>query len=459
MTEDDAYDTAKLFTPPPFERRQLSSPSPTPRKKRQTEDEEAAKHFRRSVQDIKASSRWRQRNASFEGNCSDSDSSMGSAAEGLIGAAIDIYWDQGAVGWYTAQVLSAKKVQRFSETSDDEDDEDDEGEDVAATTTLLSIRYDDGECDDAFLLKEWLWTVSHRSSLWLKEHHRNQNKKKKKKKKKKARAMVIDSDSDREEQEEQEEQEEHEQDHDDDDFTASGSDSDSSNNDDTPSSPSNIEDSGGVLGYDDALRYCDYEHDRRCDPLYADVGGRAFHVVNDRWRHAFHHIPNNDFARDVLRICSGPLLPGLKERRKRCKLCLGGNGNCRKHGRGGASRANENARCVMCNRRRNCIYVQLGALSENWVPLGPCCLRKLDSMIVLHKSLERIRALRDKPCIEHIASVRHAVDSFNRAVDEFDVAMGMDMHYQRYGQHGPGFYRDHSQGTKHEKRRKKARYI
>jgi len=233
------------------------------------------------------------------------------------------------------------------------------------------------------------------------------------------------------------------------------------------------EDSGGVLSYRDALDFINYEHDRRCDPLFVDVGGMAFKIVNDRWRHAFHHVPNSEFAKELLRICSGPLLPGFTERRKRCKLCV--QGTCRRHGRGSgvsglsgafpppgnSSNNNGNARCVMCNRRRNCINIQLGALSERWLPMGTCCLRKLDSMIVLYRALDGIRALRsngsDSSNIECSDGeeqeeaaraqrleemVRGPVDIFNRAIDEFDDAMGMDMRYERMGPDGAGFYRN-----------------
>lgn len=420
---------------------------------------------------IKASHRWIKRNGKFEGkytkfmrkkgniackgasssdidsdSSADSDASLGSAPEALCGAHIDVYWDQGAIGWYTAKVVSAQ-------TQADKSN--------ASATSLLKIVYDDGEEDNSFSLREWLWSVSARSSDWLAEYKSDAHERKQatKVRKRKRRITVLHSDSEQEEDKE-------------DQATEAGDEItrefDSSTDEDT-SNEYVTESSGGVLSYDDALRFCDYEHDQRCDPLYTSVGGMAFHICNDRWRHAFHHVPNHDFARDILRACSGPLLPGLEERRKRCKLCA--SGTCRRHGKGsGVSGPSgsfpdckENTRCAMCNRRRTCVHVQLGALSERWVPMGSCCLRKLDAMIVLYRALEGIKSLRDNTsiiesnaigenCNDHralmqkrVEAVREPVDAFNRAVNEFDNAMGMDMKYERFGSHGSDFYQSLSQ--------------
>lgn len=533
----ETYDTARWFTPPPFEiKQEIDPPSPTSRPKRtqrtqrqlvqdqkEHTEEEAGRHFKSAVRGIKASSRWRQRNASFEGRCYDpqrdkesgdsdgsgsSSDSSGSAPGELHGQYIDVFFDKGAIGWYTAKVISVRQRrgiegedsgedEKEEEESEEEssDDDDDDGTLAArdrcrarrrrrrrkrrntATTTLLSIKYEDGDIDDEFVLSEWLWSVSSKSTQWLKEHRCERLKKKKGTRK---RARVLHSDSDDEGEKEaqdsqvqEEEEEEVSQSHE--------TDEEEEESDGEPTEKE--EDSGGVLSYMDAVNYCDYEHDRRCDPLYADVGGRAFHVVNDRWRHAFHHMPNNDFARDVLRICSGPLLPGLSERRKKCKLCV--HGTCRRHGRGSgvsglsgafpppgnSSNNNGNARCVMCNRRRNCVHVQLGALSERYMPIGQCCLRKLDSIIVLYRALEGIRALRgSSECaspsspasskeaqMQRLEAVRDAVDIFNRAVNAFDDAMGMDMRYERHGPDGAGFYRDYEDSRDTKSKRKRSR--
>ena len=447
---ETGYDTAKWFTP------ELPQPA-------HYGDHDDT--FRHAVRRIKASPKWVQRNGAFEGKRCDgagdavgdggsgdeSDSSLGSAPEGLCGAHIDVYWDQGAVGWYTAKVTSVQRRQHDRAAASDTEDEDDTATRMlrrrrrarrTKPTTLLCIEYDDGECDDAFSLREWLWSVSSQSEEWLAEKGKTRTRGQKK------RARVLCSDS-----EDKESCEETEADEEDEGLCQDG---------DEPE-----EHSGGVLSYEDALRFCDYEHDRRCDPLYADAGGMAFHLCNDRWRHAFHHVPNRAFAEDLLRICSGPLLPGLTERRKRCKLCA--SGTCRRHGRGSGvsgpsgafSSQGDNARCAMCNRRRTCVHVQLGALSERWIPMGSCCLRKLDAMILLHRALEGIRALRghdeftsdgvhcagddEGPSAQasrRLDVVRRPVDVFNRAIDTFDDAMGMDMRYERYGAQGAGFYRD-----------------
>lgn len=469
--------------------------------RKQHAEEEAATHFKHAVRGIKTSSRWLERNGEFEGRCydpqrdkesgSDSDSSMGDAPGELQGAFIDVYWDEGAVGWYTARVISVRKrrviegedsgedekeEEESEEESSDDDDDDDVGDGLFvardrcrrrararrrarradATTTLLSIKYEDGDIDDEFVLSEWLWSVSSKSTQWLKEHRCERLKKKKGTRK---RARVLHSDSD--DEGEKEAQDSQVQEEEEEEVSKSHETDEEEGYDSEPTEKE--EDSGGVLSYMDAVNYCDYEHDRRCDPLYADVGGRAFHVVNDRWRHAFHHMPNNDFARDVLRICSGPLLPGLSERRKKCKLCV--HGTCRRHTN------MRDARCVMCSRRRNCINIKLGALSDRWLPIGQCCLRKLDSMIVLYRALEGIRALRgSSECaspsspasskeaqMQRLEAVRDAVDIFNRAVDAFDDAMGMDMRYERHGPDGAGFYRDYEDSRDTKSKRERSR--
>ena len=452
-TCDDGYNTVEWFTPKEdamFEfgstRRGVGNTNRSSR----NDDDDDDNHFQSIVCNIKNSAKWIQRNGLFESSkTSDgqSESSIASSLEALCGAHIDVYWDQGAAGWYTAKVISVKR-QPYDKRNN--------------ATLLLTIVYDDGERDDAFDLHEWLWSVSARSSDWLKEYQSKtqQQQQKEKDRKRKRLARVLCSDSENEDKVLY-----HEDDNKKVAETDCGSEHDSSVSTEEDTFDCGTMDKGyGVLKYDDALRFCDYEHDQRCDPLYTSVGGMAFHICNDRWRHAFYHIPNSNFAKDILRICSGPLLPGITERRVRCKLCA--RGSCRRHGRGarvsGSSgsfpKSEDNARCVMCNRKRSCVYVQLGALSEKWLPMGSCCLRKLDAMILLYKALENVKELRHNPVIvqsnietncqnyhaleaERTQAVRKAVDAFNRAVDEFDDAMGMDMKYNRFGSMGSGFYR------------------
>lgn len=378
--------------------------------------------FTESVCQIKESAEWVRRNAVFEEEPNELR---------LIDAFIDVYWDEGAMGWYTARVIGSGT---------------EEG--------TLSIHYSDGEKDECFALSEWMWSVSDKSSAWLQDIEnslpvRTQQRVNRK------RTRVLDSsessdednddddDGDGEWETAEEEQQDNEQSSEEsqqDTELMSEDTSDDGNDDGTPDYEKNgLPASSGVLSYEDALCYWSYGHDPRFHPLFADVGGMAFHVCNDRWRHAFHHIPNSEFAKELLRICTGPLLPNCKHRRKKCKLCMGGS--CKRHNmcRG------INAKCIMCNRQRTCIHVQLGSMLERWVPMGECCLRKLDSVILLYEALKKIRDIRELRIPETIEEqfqvVQQPVDSFNKAVNEFDLAMGMDQTYHRYGSAGAGFYK------------------
>ena len=175
---DKEYNTSKWFTPPiatsdaatTIEERVVAS-------HHQGNDDDCA--FKSAVRQIKDSKRWLQRNGAFEGRQqgatdseADSDtadtSCMSETAE-LCGAYIDVFWDQGAVGWYTAKVLSVDTVE--------EEEEKRPKKLFRRRRTLLTIVYDDGERDDLFCLHDWLWSVSARSSSWLLEYQqRKQNK-------------------------------------------------------------------------------------------------------------------------------------------------------------------------------------------------------------------------------------------------------------------------------------------
>ena len=82
---------------------------------------------------------------------------------------------------------------------------------------------------------------------------------------------------------------------------------------------------------------------------------------------------------------------------------------------------------------------------ERWVPIGECCLRKLDSIILLYEALNRFRSIREHripdTIDEQLEIVKEPVDLFNQAVDKFDAAVGMDLTYKRYGQAGAGYYK------------------
>ena len=200
------------------------------------------------------------------------------------------------------------------------------------------------------------------------------------------------------------------------------------------SSSSALPDSSGVLKYEDAFLYWTYEHDRWRDPFIGDVGGNAYQIASDRWRHAFHHMPNR---------CPQSSCQGSRAARAR-----------------GRRRRRRNSAAVSCATDRDSDEYVLGA-SPSFaaggvlaVALGCCCLRKLEAIIALYKALQDVRALREKPQPgsgnsfasttddddDVFEAVRGPVDRFNRAVDELDQAMGMDQQYRVYGSSGGGFY-------------------
>ena len=297
----------------------------------------------------------------------------------------------------------------------------------------------------AVRLSEWMWSVSAKSSEWLQEQLHKQDHKalvrSARRSAKRPRWCSPKAAAVAEEEEEEDDEEEPP-------LSALSSPPASPSSPPDSSSPPpprlRFPDSSGVLKYEDAFRYWTYEPDVRWrDPFIGDVGGNAYQIASDRWRHAFHHMPNRQFAEQLLRICTASTAKGLP----RCK---------RKK-----TKKKKQRRCVMCNRQRQCDEYVLGALSPSFaaggvlaVALGCCCLRKLEAVIALYKALQDVRALREKPQPgsgnsfasttddddDVFEAVRGPVDRFNRAVDELDQAMGMDQQYRVYGSSGGGFY-------------------
>ena len=418
--DDEEYDSAKWFTPVL-----------------------GGETFQDAVRRVKESVRWVQRNGVFENNDDDDDDDEreeggrrghlglcpGRACFTRVQVFIDVYWDSGLPGWYEAEVV---------------------GQGDAPGT--LSIVYSDGEKDMRFRLSEWMWSVSAKSSEWLQEQQAKAEQDHKalvrsaRRSAKRAKVVLAESSSGSSSSGEEEEEEEEEEDEEEPPLSALSSPPASPSSPPACSSPPPLRfpDSSGVLKYEDAFRYWTYEHDVRWrDPFIGDVGGNAYQIASDRWRHAFHHMPNRQFAEQLLRICTASTAKGLP----RCK---------RKK-----TKKKKQRRCVMCNRQRQCDEYVLGALSPSFaaaggvlaVALGCCCLRKLEAVIALYKALQGVRALREKPQPgsgstasttndddEVFEAVSGPVDRFNRAVDELDQAMGMDQQYRVYGSSGGGFY-------------------